>query len=69
MFVMELPRFGRDTTLSFGGIDQFATMVSDNMGVCEWKLSFPVPYSGQKLILPTYGSLNRYYFLTVHCIL
>ena len=39
MFVMELPRFGRDMPLSFGGIDQFATMASDNMGDCEWKLS------------------------------
>ena len=35
MFVMELPRFGRDTTLSFGGIDQFATTSSDNMVVCD----------------------------------
>ena len=31
MFVVELPRFSPDTGLSFGEIDQFATMTSDIM--------------------------------------
>ena len=30
---------------------------------------FPVPYSGQKLILRTYERINRCYFLLMHCVL
>ena len=39
MFVMELPTFNPDTALSFGEIDQFATMASDIMVICDRKVS------------------------------